>query len=85
MGHYDKKEIQLKVDEILVKTLGVGEDSVEPTATLKWDLMCDSVDAIEVSMQLERTFDVTITDYQIGEMQNGKVEDIYEIIYELTK
>lgn len=85
MGHYTKKEIQLKVDEILVKTLGVGEDSVEPTATLKWDLMCDSIDAIEVSMQLERTFGVTITDYQIGEMQNGKVEDVYEIIYELTK
>ena len=68
-----------------MNTLGVSEDSVEPTATLKWDLMCDSIDAIEVSMQLERTFGVTITDYQIGEMQNGKVEDVYEIIYELTK
>lgn len=85
MGHYNKKEIQLKVDEILVNTLSVGEDSVEPTATLKWDLMCDSVDAIEIAMQLERTFGVTITDYQIGEMQNGKVEDVYDIIYELTK
>jgi deoxyribose-phosphate aldolase len=45
----------------------------------------DSIDAIEIAMQLEKAFGVNITDYQIGEMQNGKVEDVYDIIYELTR
>lgn len=85
MGHYDRNEVEEKVDEILVAVLGVGEDAVEPSATLKWDLMADSLDAIEIAIQLEKAFGVNITDYQINSMQNGTVADLYDMIYELTK
>lgn len=85
MGHYDRNEVEEKVDEILVAALGVGEDAVEPSATLKWDLMADSLDAIEIAIQLEKAFGVNITDYQINSMQNGTVADLYDMIYELTK
>lgn len=85
MGHYDKKEIREKVCNILTGSLGVNEDAVEPTATLKYDLMADSLDAIEIAIQLEREFGVNITDFQINNMHNGTVEDLCEMIYELTK
>jgi acyl carrier protein len=85
MGHYDKKEIREKVRDILTGTLGVPVEAVEPTATLKYDLMADSLDAIEISIQLEREFGVNITDYQITSMHEGTVEDIYVMIYELTR
>ena len=85
MGHYDKKEIREKVCNILTGSLGVNEDAVEPTATLKYDLMADSLDAIEIAIQLEREFGVNITDYQINNMHNGTVEDLCDMIHELTK
>jgi acyl carrier protein len=85
MGHYDRKEIRDKVRDILIAQLGVAEDNIEPTATLKYDLMADSLDAIEIAIQLEKEFGVNITDYQIGNMQNGTVADICDMIHELTK
>lgn len=85
MGHYDRKEIRDKVRDILTAQLGVAEDNIEPTATLKYDLMADSLDAIEIAIQLEKEFGVNITDYQIGNMQNGTVADICDMIHELTK
>ena len=85
MGHYDRKEIRDKVRDILTAQLNVTEDNIEPTATLKYDLMADSLDAIEIAIQLEKEFGVNITDYQIGNMQNGTVADICDMIHELTK
>lgn len=85
MGHYDRKEIRDKVRDILTAQLSVAEDNIEPTATLKYDLMADSLDAIEIAIQLEKEFGVNITDYQIGNMQNGTVADICDMIHELTK
>lgn len=85
MGHYDRNEIRDKVRDILTAQLGVAEDNIEPTATLKYDLMADSLDAIEIAIQLEKEFGVNITDYQIGNMQNGTVADICDMIHELTK
>ena len=85
MGHYDRKEIRDKVRDILTAQLNVTEDNIEPTATLKYDLMADTLDAIEIAIQLEKEFGVNITDYQIGNMQNGTVADICDMIHELTK
>lgn len=85
MGAYTKKEIQQIVDEIIIDTLAVGQDAVEPTATLKWDLMADSLDAIELAIKIEKRFGINITDYQINGMIEGTVDDLCNMILEMTK
>jgi acyl carrier protein len=84
MGAYTKKEIQQIVDEIILDTLAVDQDVVVPTATLKWDLMADSLDAIEIAIKLEKHFGINITDYQINNMVESTVQDLYDMIGELT-
>jgi acyl carrier protein len=84
MGAYTKKEIQQIVDEIILDTLAVDQDVVVPTATLKWDLMADSLDAIEIAIKLEKHFGINITDYQINNMVESTIQDLYDMIGELT-
>jgi acyl carrier protein len=84
MGAYTKKEIQQIVDKILIDQLSINEESVAPNATLKWDLMADSLDAIEIAIKLEKHFGINITDYQINNMVESTIQDLYDMIGELT-
>ncbi len=84
MGVYTKKEIMETVDKILIDQLAINEESVAPNATLKWDLMADSLDAIEIAIKLEKHFGINITDYQINNMVENTVQDLYDMIGELT-
>ncbi len=84
MGAYTKKEIMETVDKILIDQLAINEESVAPDATLKWDLMADSLDAIEIAIKLEKHFGINITDYQINNMVENTVQDLYDMIGELT-
>lgn len=84
MGAYTKKEIMETVDKILIDQLTINEESVAPNATLKWDLMADSLDAIEIAIKLEKHFGINITDYQINNMVENTVQDLYDMIGELT-
>ena len=53
-------EIAEKVKSIIVDKLGVGVDEVTPEATFQQDLGADSLDIVELMMQLENEFDVKI-------------------------
>ncbi|MBR6284046.1 MAG: acyl carrier protein [Muribaculaceae bacterium] len=53
-------EIAEKVKSIIVDKLGVGMDEVTPEATFQQDLGADSLDIVELMMQLENEFDVKI-------------------------
>ncbi|MCF0184789.1 MAG: acyl carrier protein [Bacteroidaceae bacterium] len=56
------EEIQAKVTEIIVDKLGVDESSVVPAASFTNDLGADSLDTVELIMELEKQFDITIPD-----------------------
>ena len=51
-----------KVTEIIVSKLGVEESQVTPTASFTSDLGADSLDTVELIMEFERVFDMTIDD-----------------------
>lgn len=55
-------EIEAKVKEIIVDKLGVDESSVVPTASFTNDLGADSLDTVELIMELEKQFDIQIPD-----------------------
>lgn len=57
-------EIQDKVKEIIVDKLGVNESEVTPEASFTNDLGADSLDTVELIMELEREFDITIPEDQ---------------------
>ena len=57
-------DIQNRVKAIIVDKLGVDESGVKPEATFTNDLGADSLDAVELIMELEKEFNITIPDDQ---------------------
>ena len=55
-------EIQAKVVEIIVDKLGVKESEVVPEASFTAHLGADSLDSVELIMEFEKAFEITIPD-----------------------
>ena len=55
-------EIESKVKAIIVDKLGVDEADVKPEASFTNDLGADSLDTVELIIEFEKVFDVTIPD-----------------------
>ena len=57
-------DIQNRVKAIIVDKLGVDETEVTPEATFTNDLGADSLDTVELIMELEKEFNITNPDDQ---------------------
>ena len=55
-------DIEAKVKEIVVNKLGVDEAQVTPEASFTNDLGADSLDTVELVMELEKAFNLQIPD-----------------------
>ena len=62
-------EIESKVVEIIVDKLGVDAAAVKPEASFTNDLGADSLDTVELIMELEKEFGVTIPDSDAEKIQ----------------
>ena len=57
-------EIEQKVKAIIVEKLGVDEAEVKPEASFTNDLGADSLDTVEMIMEFEKEFAISIPDDQ---------------------
>ncbi|MBC8343457.1 MAG: acyl carrier protein [Bacteroidetes bacterium] len=57
-------DIEAKVKAIIVEKLGVDESEVTPEASFTNDLGADSLDPVELIMEFEKEFNVSIPDEQ---------------------
>jgi acyl carrier protein len=55
-------EIESKVKAIIVDKLGVDEAIVKPEASFSNDLAADSLDTVELIMEFEKEFGISIPD-----------------------
>ena len=55
-------DIATKVTSIIVEKLGVDEDDITNEASFTNDLGADSLDTVELIMEFEKEFDLTIPD-----------------------
>lgn len=55
-------EVESKVKEIIVEDLGVKESEVTREASFKDDLGADSIDCVELILDFEKEFCITIND-----------------------
>ena len=76
-------EITNKVIAIIVNKLGVDEKEVTPEASFTNDLGADSLDTVELIMELEKEFDVQIPDDQAEKI--ATVGDAIAYIENATK
>lgn len=76
-------EIATKVIAIVVDKLGVEESQVTPEASFTGDLGADSLDTVELIMELEKEFNISIPDDQAEKI--ATVGDAIAYIENATK
>lgn len=74
----DRQKIESKVKEILVDVLGIKPDLVMYDTNLKADLKADSLDFVELIINAEHEFGISIKDEEAAKCE--KVKDIYDLI-----
>ena len=79
-----QEEIKTKVNAILGDQLNVEEKSIRMEANLATDLLTDSIDAVDIAMELEREFRISIPDKVWDEMKDYRVGELYDLVGELT-
>ncbi len=62
-------DIKQKVTEIIVKKLGVEETQITDEANFTKDLGADSLDTVELIMEFEKEFNITIEDSDAEKIQ----------------
>lgn len=61
--------VQEKITKIIVDKLGVDESEVTKEASFTNDLGADSLDTVELIMEFEKEFDISIPDESAEEIQ----------------
>jgi len=64
-----EESVEEKVKEIIVKQMGANKDQVTPETSFINDLGADSLDTVELVIELEDAFDVSIPDEDAEKMQ----------------
>jgi len=76
-------DIASRVKAIIVDKLGVNEEEVNAEASFTNDLGADSLDTVELIMEFEKEFNISIPDDQAEKI--GTVKDAIKFIEENTK
>ncbi|MBJ2196575.1 MAG: acyl carrier protein [Muribaculaceae bacterium] len=76
-------DIEKRVKEIIVDKLTVDDNEVTPTAEFSKDLGADSLDTVELIMEFEKEFDITIPDAEAEKIST--VGDAISYIEEHSK
>ena len=76
----DREEILNKIQEITADRLGVDESDVTPEASFREDLEADSLDLVELIMELEEQFGMEIPDEEAEKITT--VEEAVDYVVE---
>ncbi len=74
--------MQDKIRSIIASKLGLDEAEITPEKSLSNDLGADSLDVVELSMELEREFNLKFEDSDTEKIET--VADLYKLIEEYT-
>ena len=75
--------VEERVIEIVSEQMGVAKDQVSPETSFVNDLGADSLDTVELVMEFEEEFDITIPDEEAEKIQT--VGQAIQYIEEHTK
>jgi acyl carrier protein len=77
----ENNDIYDRIKNVLVKQLDVDTKKIEPESHIMNDLGGDSLQSLEVIMELEEEFDIIIPDDALDRIE--KVSDMQKIVGEL--
>ena len=78
-----KEEILYKVEDVIVDLLAIDRALIKPETKLFEDLDFDSIDAIELILQLEEKYDEKISADKLKSART--IQDVVDCLYELLR
>lgn len=77
----ERKEIFEKIKRIIENFMDLPRNyNIDGSTKLKEDLGCDSLDGVEISLELDKTFRINTNDVDIETINNGTVDDIVDMV-----
>ena len=85
MKKYSREEIESGVREVIARCMGLETDEVKNDDLMKEDIGCDSIDCVEIVMELEKEFSIRIPDNEWDAAAGWTVSELCDYVEERLK
>ena len=85
MKKYSREEIENGVREIIAQVMRLKTDEVKNDDLMKEDIGCDSIDCVEIVIELEKEFDINIPDNEVDAAAGWTVSELCDYVEERLK
>ena len=85
MKKYSREEIENGVREIIAKCMQLETDEVKNDDLMKEDIGCDSIDCMEIVIELEKEFGISIPDNECDAAAGWTVSELCDYVEERLK
>ena len=85
MKKYSREEIESGVREIIAKCMQLETDEVKLDDLMKDCIGCDSIDCVEIVIELEKEFDINIPDNEVDAAAGWTVSELCDYVEERLK
>ena len=85
MKMYSRQEIESGVREVIARCRDLETDEVKNDDLMKEDIGCDSIDCVEIVMELEKEFGINIPDNEVDAAAGWTVSELCDYVEERLK
>ena len=85
MKKYSRDEIESGVREVIARCMDLETDEVKNDDLMKEDIGCDSIDCVEIVMELEKEFGINIPDNEVYAAAGWTVSELCDYVEERLK
>lgn len=85
MKKFTREEIENSVREIIAQVMRLKTDEVKLDDLMKDGIGCDSLDCVEIVIELEKEFDINIPDNEVDAAVGWKVSELCDYVEERLK
>ena len=85
MKKYSREEIESGVREVIARCMDLRTDEVNNDDLMMEDIGCDSIDCVEIVMDLEKEFSISIPDNECDAAAGWTVSELCDYVEERLK
>ena len=85
MKKYSREEIESGVREVIAWCMGLETDEVKNDALMRDDIGCDSIDCVEIVIDLEKEFSISIPYNEVDAAAGWTVSELCDYVEERLK
>jgi acyl carrier protein len=85
MKKFTREEIENSVREIIAQVMRLKTDEVKLDDLMKDGIGCDSLDCVEIVIELEKEFDINIPDNEVDAAAGWTVSELCDYVEERLK